>query len=96
MNSFQRWLYAISLAAPIYIRSFISLVIILLIHDYTVTPGVFIVKKADSLLIRPKGDWSSAFTYSTSAMNYTTLLYGLTYTSHYVITCQLFRSLSEL
>lgn len=36
----------------------------------------FHCKKADSLLIRPKGDWSRAFTYSTRAMNYTTLLYG--------------------
>ena len=40
-------------------------------------PWSFHCKKADSLLIRPKGDWSSAFTYSTCAMNYTTLLYGL-------------------
>lgn len=40
-------------------------------------PWSFYCKVGDSLLIRPKGDWSCAFTYSTSAMNNTTLLYGL-------------------
>lgn len=40
-------------------------------------PWSFHCEKADSLLIRPKGDWSCAFAYSTSAMNYTTLVYGI-------------------
>lgn len=40
-------------------------------------PWSFHCKMGDSLLIRPKGDWSCAFTYSTGAMNNTTLLYGL-------------------
>lgn len=40
-------------------------------------PWSFHCEKADSLLIRPKGDWSCAFAYSTSAMNYRTLVYGI-------------------
>lgn len=43
----------------------------------TLYPLEFPLKKKKRLLIRPKGDWSGASTYSTTAMNYTTLLHGL-------------------
>lgn len=45
VNSFRGGLCAINSGALICTRSFISLVIILLICDYTVSPGVFIVKR---------------------------------------------------
>lgn len=58
-------------------RSCISLIIILLMHNYTASAGSFHCKAADRLLIRPKGDWTGTFTYSTTAINYKTLLVGL-------------------
>lgn len=58
-------------------RSCISLIFILLMRNYTASPRSFHCKAADGLLIRPKGDWTGTFTYSTTAMNYKTLLDGL-------------------
>lgn len=58
-------------------RSCISLIIILLMRNYTASPRSFHCKAADGLLIRPKGDWTGTFTYSTTTMNYKTLLDGL-------------------
>lgn len=53
------------------------MIIILLMRNYTASPRSFHCKAADGLLIRPKGDWTGTFTYSTAAMNYKTLLDGL-------------------
>lgn len=57
--------------------SCISLIIILLMCDYSGPPQSFHCKAADRLLIGPKGDWRGTFTYSTTAVNYKTLLVGL-------------------
>lgn len=69
--------YGILLKETFHVRSCISLIIILLMRDYTASPWSFHCKAADRLLIRPKGDWTGTFTYSTTAMNYKTLLVGL-------------------
>lgn len=53
------------------------IIIILLMRNYTASPRSFHCKAADRLLIRPKGDWTGTFTYSTTAMNYKTLPVGL-------------------
>lgn len=46
-------------------------------RDYCESPRCFHCKAADRLLIRPKGDCMATFTYSTTAMNYKTLLVAL-------------------
>lgn len=46
-------------------------------RDYSGPPQSFHCKAADRLLIGPKGDWRGTFTYSTTAVNYKTLLVGL-------------------